>query len=226
MSDPLPNPEGFDTPESLANYWRAYASAVTRDRDQVRNELAAALAPSPATAGAITEDWLISAGFKWHQLERQTDKHWLLWLGDATAERHSFTSYEDIGIELAPCRWKNSKGHDAGNVGQWFCWFRADSSGRYHRFIHIRHLGTVGELVRLVEAVSGQKWDPANNLYGSMRKPQDAERIRQTDKERFDRRLILGSGDWQKWSDLEKDDTRGRALPEHITAAIKGGGAK
>jgi hypothetical protein len=26
-----------------------------------------------------------------------------------------------------------------------------------------------------------------------------------------------------KWADIEKDDTRGRALPEHMTAAIKGG---
>jgi hypothetical protein len=38
--------------------------------------------------------------------------------------------------------------------------------------------------------------------------------------------VILESNDWHKWSDVEKDDTRGRALPEHMTAAIKGGGAK
>jgi hypothetical protein len=168
----------------------------------------------------ITEDWLKSAGFKWHQFERQTDKHWLLWLGDASRERHSFATFEDIGIELAPCWWKNSKGDDAGDLGKWFCWFRADSSGRYHRFIHIRHLRTVGELVRLVEAITGQKWDPANNLYGSMRKPEDAERIRQ-ENQRFDRRMMLESPPSAKWSDIEKDDTRGRALPEHVTAAEK-----
>ena len=55
-----------------------------------------------------------------------------------------------------------------------------------------------------------------------MRKPEDAERIRQ-ESQRFDRRL-MESG--HPWSDIEKDDTRGRALPEHMTAAIKGGGAK
>ena len=56
-------------------------------------------------------------------------------------------------------------------------------------------------------------------------KPEDAQRIRDEDK-RLDRRLIVESGEWGKWSDVEKDDTRGRALPEHMTAAIKGGGAK
>jgi hypothetical protein len=175
------------------------------------------------THDPITEDWLKSAGFKWHQLERQPDKHWLLWLGDATRERHSFTSYEDIGIELAPCWWKNRKDENVGDVGSWFCWFRDDAAGRYHRFIHIRHLRTVGELIHLIEAITGQTWDPANNLYGSMRKPEDAERIRQ-ESQRLDRRMIFES--WQKWSDIEKDDTRGRALPEHMSAAIKGGGAK
>jgi hypothetical protein len=221
-SDLLPNPEGFDTPESLANYWRAYASFIERERIVLRaqTERARQLDSSP-----ITEDWLKSAGFKWHQLERQTDKHWLLWLGDATRERHSFTSFEDIGIELAPCWWKNSKDEDAGDVGKWFCWFRDDAAGRYHRFIHIRHLRTVGELTRLIEAITGQTWDPANNLYGSMRKPEDAERIRQ-ENQRLDRRLTLESGECGKWAEIEKDDTRGRALPEHMTAAIKGGGAK
>jgi hypothetical protein len=197
-----------------------------QDADAIAVELreaAAAIRPDwQLLHAAINEDWLKSAGFKWHQLDRQTDKHWLLWLGDATRERHSFTSFEDIGIELAPCWWKNSTGDDAGDVGKWFCWFRDDAAGRYHRFIHIRHLRTVGELVLLVEAITGQKWDPANNLYGSMRKPEDAERIRQ-ESQRFDRRLIESG---PPWSDIEKDDTRGRALPEHMTAAIKGGGAK
>ena len=170
----------------------------------------------------ITAEWLASVGFKWHQLDRQPDKHWLLWLGDATSERHSFTSFEDIGIEVAPCGWKNRNGDDIGDVGTWFCWFRSDAAGRYCRFIHIRHLRTAGDLVLLIEAITSQKWDPANNLYGSMRKPEDAERIRQ-ESQRLDRRL-RESG--HPWSDVEKDDTRGRALPEHMTAAIKGGGVK
>jgi hypothetical protein len=39
MTDMLPNPKGFDTPESLTNYWRAYASEVERDRAALRAQL-------------------------------------------------------------------------------------------------------------------------------------------------------------------------------------------
>lgn len=174
---------------------------------------------------AITEEWLKQAGFKWHQLDRQPSKHWLLWLGEAMNERRGFTSYEDFGIELAQAWWKNAKGEDAGDIGGWNCWFRADSAGRYHRFIHVRHLRTTDDLVCLIEAVTGQKWEPANNMYGSMRRPADAERIRETDK-RLDREIIISSGPWAKWSAVEKDDTRGRALPEHLEAHAKQEGTK
>lgn len=34
----------------------------------------------------ITEEWLKSVGFKWHQLDRRPEKQWLLWLGDALPE--------------------------------------------------------------------------------------------------------------------------------------------
>jgi hypothetical protein len=174
-------------------------------------------------ASPITEDWLRAAGFKWHQFERQPDKHWLLWLGEATKDRDSFTSYEDIGIELAPCWFKNYLGEDAGDVGKWFCWLRDDAAGRYHRFIHLRHLRTIADLVLLIEGITGQQWDIANNLHGSMYKPESAARIRES-HQRFDRRLTLGASPYQKWSSVEKDDTRGRALPEHMEAHAKTSG--
>jgi len=46
----------------------------------------------------ISEEWLASVGFKWHQLKRQPAKHWVLWLGG----RRFLQSYEDLGVELAP----------------------------------------------------------------------------------------------------------------------------
>lgn len=152
----------------------------------------------------ITEDWLKEAGFKWHQFDRQPDKHWLLWLGGAIPG--FMTCYEDLGIEVAPT-----------TGGQWFCWLRGDSSGRYHRFIHIRHLDTTDQLVRLIEALTGQEWEPANNLVGSMRTPEQAERI-QRDWDRLDRKILREN---PKWLEVEKDDTRGRALPEHLEAHAK-----
>jgi hypothetical protein len=161
----------------------------------------------------ITEEWLKSVGFKWHEFERQNAKHWLLWLGGGLREKPCLSDVQDIGIELSP---------SYSYEDQWFCWLRSDAAGRYHRFIHLRHVSTRGDVIGLIEAISGRPWTPENHFYGALRSPEAAERIRQ-DNERLDRRLLA---EGPKWFDVEEDDSRGRALPEHMTAAIKGGGAK
>lgn len=160
--------------------------------------------------GPITEEWLKQAGFKWHQFDRQPEKHWLLWMGGALRQRPTLTDFEDLGIELAPC---------GGSMyaGEWFCWFRSDTAGRYHRFIHLRHLTTTDEVVRLVEAITGRPWTPENHFYGSVHSPERAERIRQ-DLKRIDMQMRLEAPDYLKHAEIEKDDTRGRALPEHMQA--------
>lgn len=168
-----------------------------------------------ALSALISEDWLKSVGFKWHQLDRQPSKHWLLWLGSGLNEGASLTSYEDIGIELTD----NPPGRD-GRPPEWFCWFRGDAAGRYHRFIHLRHLTMNTEVIRLVEAITGYPFDPANNMYGSVHTPRRAAAIREEDAKRLDRQMLEASPH-QKWSDVEKDDTRGRALPEHLEAHEK-----
>lgn len=165
----------------------------------------------------ITEQWLKEAGFKWHQLDRQPHKHWLLWLGDAIEGVRGFTCFEDLGIELAPSWWENDSGENVGDVESWHCWLRADTAGRYHRFIHVRYLKTTEDLVALIEALTGQKWDPSNNWYGSMVTPERAAWLRE-ERKRLDRQLTLGASPYQKWSEAERDDTRGRALPEHLEA--------
>lgn len=159
----------------------------------------------------ITEEWLRSVGFKWHQLERQPNRHWLLWLGNAMPKGF-MASYEDIGVEVAP-----------SISGTWFCWLRSDVSHRYGRFIHIRNLTTTAELVRLIEGITGQAWDPKNNIYGSMLRPDDAERTR-AERERLDLKM-LNEG-WAKWNATEADDDRGRPLLDHMQAAIDAGKAE
>lgn len=166
----------------------------------------------PEAAMPITEDWLRSAGFKWHQLERQPDKHWLLWLGSAMPMGF-LCAIEDIGVEVAP----------VGRGLEWFCWLRSDASHRYGRFVHIRHMATTGELVRLIEALTGQVWNPQNNFYGSMLRPDDADRAR-VERERLDLKM-LGEG-WSNWQSSEDDDARGRPLLDHMQAAIDAGKAK
>jgi hypothetical protein len=164
------------------------------------------------SAEPITEGWLKSVGFKWHQFDRQPDKHWLLWLGSAIPDR--MTSFEDMGVELAPRWWKNRNGDDVGAVGSWHCWLRADTAGRYHRFLHIRPVNNQADLIRLIEALSGQSWDTTNHFYGNVYQPKHAASIRR-DLERADHRIRQENA---KWLDVEKDDTRGRALPEHMQA--------
>lgn len=172
--------------------------------------------PRWAEPALITEDWLKHVGFKWHQLDRQPSKHWLLWLGGGLNEGGSLTTYEDIGIEIADCLPSRD-----GRPPEWFCWFRSDAAGRYHRFIHVRHLTATDEVVRLIEAITGYSFDPANNMYGSVHTPENAARIRKTDAERLDRRMMLEAPPFYKRAEVEKDDTRGRALPEHLEAHEK-----
>lgn len=164
----------------------------------------------------ITEEWLKAVGFKWHQLERQQGKQWLLWLGDAIADWG--VGHDDIGLELAAGAWNHAeKSHNV----DWFCWLRGDSSHRYSRFLHIRHVRTRGEVIRFVEAITGLPWAPENHFYGSVRTSEQAERIRQ-ERERLD----LKFNESTPWRAREKDDSRGRPLLEHVDAAIKSGDAK
>ncbi|SLK03616.1 hypothetical protein [Novosphingobium mathurense] len=152
----------------------------------------------------LTEDWLKANGFKWHQFDRQPSKQWLLWIGSAMGDK--MTSYEDLGIEVAP-------GHD----GKWFCWLRSDSAGRYHRFIHIRHIESVDDLTGMIAGLIGRPFDPWNALYGHLYTPEQAQRLRSED-ERLDMRLRRANPHWYA---SEKDHTRGGPLIDHVNAHIK-----
>jgi hypothetical protein len=158
--------------------------------------------------GLISEEWLKSVGFRWHQLERQPDKHWLLWLGGAI-DGGMFTSFEDLGLELAPNAYQ---GRDKPRA--WFCWLRGDTSHLYARFIHVRHLRTQEEVCKLVEALSGQDWNPENHWGGRAYTPDGMARLRK-ELNRFDHQLRENG---HKWHDVEKDEARGGALPEHLQA--------
>lgn len=160
------------------------------------------------TTPHITEEWLRDMGFRWHQLERQPHKHWVLWLADAIAG----AGHSDLGIELSPT------GHD----DEWFCWLRSDTAHRYHRFIHVRYLTLQREVVQLIEAIAGQDFRKEHVWYGALRKPEQAARFA-LENERMDVQIRRGN---PKWSEIEKDHSRGGALPEHMEAAIDSGKAQ
>ncbi len=153
----------------------------------------------------LTEDWLKEVGFKWHQHNRQPSKHWLLWLGHAIPSHNC--GMEDLGIEIAHC---------GGRSDEWFCWLRCDTAHRYHRFIHIRHLKIRQEVIDLVQSLSTHTWNPDNHRYGSVYSPEQMARILQ-DEQRLDHQIRRECPKW--WSEIEEDDTRGRALPDHMEDA-------
>lgn len=146
-------------------------------------------------AEPITEDWLRECGFKWSQLDRQPERHWLLWLGDAIPDPSGrLNSYDDIGLEVAP--------RDQ-YFGGWNCWFRSDVAGRYSRFIHVRPLFCQDDLVKLIEAITGLPWNSENSMYGSYRTTEQAERLRKEEQ-----RLDLKWTKESKWRTDEPDDIR------------------
>lgn len=97
---------------------------------------------------AITEDWLASVGFKYREPgERQQFRHWTL----------TFSEPDDYGmyIETTMPGCLNASGGHIGADRGWFLWL-----GRERKFIHLRHVYEQEEIVALVEALTGAKWEP------------------------------------------------------------------
>ena len=122
----------------------------------------------------ITEKWLGESGFKWSQEERQPNKHWRLWLGWGNSTDHN-NSIDDIGIEVTASGWLNRHGEEI-NGGKWLCWIISHSGMR--KIIHVRNITNKDELIKLVEALTGEKWDVENHMYGNCYSPDQAKRIR------------------------------------------------
>ena len=96
----------------------------------------------------ITEEWLGSVGFKYREPgERQQWKHWTL----------TFSEPDDHGLYLETTApgWLNRNGEHINADSGWFLWI-----GRGTQHIHTRHVYEQAEIVALVEALTGQKWEP------------------------------------------------------------------
>ena len=96
----------------------------------------------------ITDLWLREAGFKPHYVTNPPAQHWLLWLSD------------DLGIELSfgrerPQPW-------------WFCWLRSAGAHTPEKFINLRDLTTKHEVITVVQALTGRRWNPSTHRNGSI----------------------------------------------------------
>lgn len=95
----------------------------------------------------ITEFWLGQVGFKPHFFGSEPNRHWLLWLGN------------DIGLELSFGRPKPRP--------WWFCWIRTSGEHAPEHSINLRDLTSKHEVIQLVQAMTGRRWNPAQHRYGS-----------------------------------------------------------
>lgn len=96
----------------------------------------------------ISEEWLGDVGFKYREPgERQPFRHWTL----------TFSEPNDHGlyIETTMPGWLNRDGDHVNADGGWFVWL-----GREHKFLHLRHMKEQSEMIALVEALTGQPWEP------------------------------------------------------------------
>lgn len=194
-SNPKQEPKEAVSTRNVADFGHQLATSETNPQSFV------------VESNPITEEWLKAVGFRWEQFHRQPEKQWVLWLGSALEE--SWTDTQDLGLEIC----------SGGIDGTWFCWLRADTSSRYHRFIHIRHIRFQCEVAALIEALTGQKWNIENHWYGSVLSSRRAEQTR-AEHNRLDKRIHR---EQHPWYENEKDPDRARASSPTLDAAIKGG---
>lgn len=95
----------------------------------------------------ITELWLHEVGFKPHTFAGQPNQHWLLWISD------------DYGIELSFGREKPQPWY--------FCWLRRTGDHTPENFVSLRDLISKHEVITLVQALTGRRWNPKFHYNGS-----------------------------------------------------------
>ena len=113
----------------------------------------------------LTDEWLGEIGFKWHQEERQTTKHWTLTLGWGAPNTRA--CHEDLCIEVA----------DGAMNGEWFCWLRRGTRFS-NNFIHIRHIRYKSELTNMITALTGTEFKAENCMYGNFYNDRIAAKLR------------------------------------------------
>lgn len=84
---------------------------------------------------AVTWHWLRRIGFRFAAASFDRTPH-MLWL---TRDRY------ETGLEISP---------SPGTKGQWMVWIRSDIAGNRSRFCFVRNVETLGQLMRMMEAMT------------------------------------------------------------------------
>jgi hypothetical protein len=111
----------------------------------------------------ITREWLHEVGFG-------RDDPWSLWLREGTGTSTSdLVEAGMIAVELSPV---------PEHEGRWFCRLRTHMLDGLNHAVLLRQIARRRDLVDIVEAISGQSWDPANHFMGRLVTPERAAQNR------------------------------------------------
>lgn len=100
----------------------------------------------------IDEKWLKACNLEFRKIKGDSCKHWFLWIGNTIPGAVQFFGAESLGIEIA---------QEEKEESRWFCWL-VQNHGRPNceKSIFMRFLFNKGHLIELVEALTGQEWNP------------------------------------------------------------------
>lgn len=155
VSENTTYPDGSVLGDELVH---GYVAQLATKLDGAPDSLASAEVVTATGEGLSPEEWLKAVDFKWSQQERQPSKHRKL----RCNLQGPGQAIETTEVEIARNGWLNDAGDWVGNREQWSVWI----TDRFDRTVFLRHVETAQDLVRLIEAVCGYPWNPANHAYG------------------------------------------------------------
>lgn len=127
----------------------------------------------------ISEQWLKEIKMESRTLKCDKFKHWFLWIGACIPGAVQFFGNESLALELS---------QDDQNENRYFCWLVQDhNKPGCAKSIFMRFLFNKGDFILLLEALTGQEWNPGLIINGTLYDQKHIEHILTT------ARLCLGA---------------------------------
>lgn len=108
----------------------------------------------------ISEEWLKEIKLEPRTLKGDKFKHWFLWIGACIPGAVQFFGNESLALELS---------QDDQDEKRYFCWLVQDyNKPGCAKSIFMRFLFNKGDFILLLEAITGEEWDPQMIVNGTL----------------------------------------------------------